>query len=85
MRIWWFILSEGVFNTKFKRVEKIRYLGVHIAKNLTLNPHLEQISTKLNYISSKINMVSRQIVKLNRLISLFYVLMKSILDLDSEL
>ena len=64
-------LFRGVFDTKFKRVEKIKYLGVHIVKNLSLKPHLEQMTTKLNYISSKINRVSRQIVKPNRLISLF--------------
>ena len=74
VRLWWSILSEG------RQIqEKIRYLGVHIAKNISLKSHLEHMSTKLNNKSSKIKMVSRQIVKPNRLISLFYLLMTSML------
>ena len=48
----------AVLDSKFRKVETIRYLGVHIAKNLSLKPHLESMKTKIDYISYKINMIS---------------------------
>ena len=75
----------AVLDSKFRKVETIRYLGVHIAKNLSLKPHLESMKTKIDYISYKINMISRQIIRPNRLITWFFVLMKSVMDYGSEI
>ena len=39
--------KTAVLDRKFWKVETIRYLGVHIAKNLSLKPHLESMKTNI--------------------------------------
>ena len=76
--------KNAVLHSKFRKMERIRYLGVHIAKNLSLKPHFESIKTKID-ISHKINMISRQIIRLNRLLTFFFVLMKIVMKYGSEI
>ena len=71
--------------TEYKRVEVIKYLGIRIKKNLTLNEHFNVCKKKMEMVIFKVANLAAGCNCPSRMVQLFFVILKSVIDYGSIL
>ena len=71
--------------TEYKRVEVIKYLGIRIKKNLTLNEHFNVCKKKMEMVIFKVANLVAGCNCPSRMVQLFFVILKSMIDYGSIL
>ena len=79
------VINNKKIKTELPQRKEIRYLGLHFNTKLSINKHYNTCKKKIDYICSRITMVSSENVAPTRMIQLFYVLMKSVIDYGSTI
>ena len=80
------VINNKKIKTELPQRKEIRYLGLHFNTKLSINKHYITCKKKIDYICSRITMVSSsEKVAPTRMIQLFYVLMKSVIDYGSTI
>ena len=70
-------------NTQYKTVDVIKYLGIRIKRNLTLDDHYDICKKKMEMVIFKIANLATGCSIPSRMVQLFFVILKSVIDYGS--
>ena len=79
------IKGDKKLTEKYENKSVIKYLGIRISKNVTLDEHLKVCKRKMEMTVYKIANLAKSCMYPTRIIQLFFIILKSVIDYGSSI